>query len=183
MSLPPLTAPIPSGWNVLPCRAGLTPAETPRLCTAHQKSNFLSITVAALFAAAVYGFVGVAGAHAATFPLYVSTDDTNMYKVDSGGNPTTFIHDLNLFGLAFDPAGNLFASNYSFDKIEMITPGGSSNFFASTLLQGDTRRQGSAGLAFDSAGNLYVANYLTSTIEKFTPGGLGGVFATALLAA
>jgi len=33
--LPPLTAPIPSGWNVLACRAGVTPAETQRLFTAH----------------------------------------------------------------------------------------------------------------------------------------------------
>jgi len=33
--LPPLTAPIPSGWNVLACRAGVTPAETQRLFRAH----------------------------------------------------------------------------------------------------------------------------------------------------
>ena len=35
VSLPPLTAPIPSGWNVFACRAGVTPAETHRLFTAH----------------------------------------------------------------------------------------------------------------------------------------------------
>jgi len=34
--LPPLTAPIPSGWNVFACRAGVTPAETQRLFTAHE---------------------------------------------------------------------------------------------------------------------------------------------------
>ena len=38
VSLPPLAAPIPSGWNVSACRAGVTPAETQRLCTAHQFS-------------------------------------------------------------------------------------------------------------------------------------------------
>ena len=35
VSLPPLAAPIPSGWNVPACRAGVTPAETQRLFTAH----------------------------------------------------------------------------------------------------------------------------------------------------
>jgi hypothetical protein len=35
VSLPPLAAPIPSGWNVFACRAGVTPAETQRLFTAH----------------------------------------------------------------------------------------------------------------------------------------------------
>ena len=38
--LPPLTAPIPSGWNVLACRAGVTPAETQRLFTAHENLIF-----------------------------------------------------------------------------------------------------------------------------------------------
>ena len=33
--LPPLTAPIPSGWNVSACRTGVAPAETQRLFTAH----------------------------------------------------------------------------------------------------------------------------------------------------
>ena len=40
--LPPLTAPIPSGWNVFACRAGVTPAETQRLCTAHGNLFFVN---------------------------------------------------------------------------------------------------------------------------------------------
>ena len=43
VSLPPLTAPIPSGWNVLACRAGVTPAETQRLCTAHGNLFFENV--------------------------------------------------------------------------------------------------------------------------------------------
>ena len=40
--LPPLTAPIPSGWNVPACRAGVTPTETQRLFTAHGNLIFVN---------------------------------------------------------------------------------------------------------------------------------------------
>jgi len=36
----PVTAPIPSGWNVSACQAGVTSAETQRLCTAHRISYY-----------------------------------------------------------------------------------------------------------------------------------------------
>ena len=79
-------------------------------------------------------------------------------------------------GLAFDAAGNLYASvtgsSTQPGMILKLTPDGASTVFASMgLFQ-------PFGLAFDAAGNLYAANAKTDTIEKFTPNGVGSVFAS-----
>ncbi len=79
-------------------------------------------------------------------------------------------------GLAFDQAGNLYASDQSNSRILEFTPGGVVSTFATTGLVGPR------GLAFDSAGNLYAANTYGTTIEKFTPDGTGSVFASSLSA-
>jgi hypothetical protein len=73
-------------------------------------------------------------------------------------------------GLAFDSAGNLYASNAGSDTITKFTPNGVGTLFANTLAYPQ-------GLAFDHAGNLYVADRNSDTIQKFTPGGAGSVFA------
>jgi sugar lactone lactonase YvrE len=78
-------------------------------------------------------------------------------------------------GLAFDKAGNLYASFQGpSDTIQKFTPAGVGSVFASTVA-------GPAGLAFDAAGNLYAAisgGTSSPFIEKFTPDGAGSVFAT-----
>jgi sugar lactone lactonase YvrE len=75
--------------------------------------------------------------------------------------------------LAFDAAGNLFASGSTFsDTIAKFTPQGVFSLFASTGLHTPD------GMAFDTAGNLYVANANGNDILKFTPGGAVSVFAS-----
>ncbi|HUI08520.1 MAG TPA: PEP-CTERM sorting domain-containing protein [Verrucomicrobiae bacterium] len=74
-------------------------------------------------------------------------------------------------GLAFDSAGNLYAS-YN-NTVEKFTPSGVGSVFATGL-------SSPTGLAFDSAGNLYVANSGNGTIEEFNTNGVGSVFATGL---
>src|SRR4051794_3005129 len=81
---------------------------------------------------------------------------------------------LNLpWGLALDPAGNLFVANYGNDTIYKFTPGGIGSLFAHTA-------SGPQSLVFDAAGNLYVANYWAGNIQKFAPDGTGSVFASNL---
>jgi sugar lactone lactonase YvrE len=111
--------------------------------------------------------------------LYVSQASNNMIVTyDTAATPptpTTFAStglDYPV-GLAFDSAGNLYASSFRNNTIEKFTPGGVGSVFASTGLNGPY------GLAVDAAGNLYVANTLNDTIEKFTPGGVGSVFASS----
>ncbi len=79
-------------------------------------------------------------------------------------------------GLAFDGAGNLYASDQPNNRILEFTPGGVVSTFATTGLVGPR------GLAFDAAGNLYAVNSFGTTIEKFTPAGVGSVFASNLSA-
>jgi sugar lactone lactonase YvrE len=77
------------------------------------------------------------------------------------------------WGLAFDPAGNLFASLRN-NTIEKFTSNGLGTVFASTGLNGPQ------GLAFDASGNLFVANSGDNSIEKFTPSGIASVFASSV---
>ena len=81
----------------------------------------------------------------------------------------------NTDGLAFDSAGNLFASNWTDGTITKFTPGGVGSLFATT-----TSGRGTGALAFDSANNLYALNSLDGTIEKITPDGVDSVFADGL---
>jgi DNA-binding beta-propeller fold protein YncE len=74
--------------------------------------------------------------------------------------------------LAFDSAGNLYASLFGNNTIEKFTPDGIGSIFADA----SDGLNGPAGLAFDSAGNLYAANR-NGVIEEFTPNGVGSVFA------
>jgi len=109
--------------------------------------------------------------------LYVANySDNTIEKFTAGGVASVFASTgLSApFGLAFDNAGNLYASNASYNNntIEKFTPGGVASVFASTGLNGPF------GLAFDSVGNLYAANLVDNTIEKFTPGGVASVFAS-----
>jgi len=73
--------------------------------------------------------------------------------------------------LAFDSAGNLFATDLSTNAIYKFTPDGAQSTFATGL-------NAPYGLAFDSAGNLFEADHNTGTIYKFTPNGTRSTFAT-----
>jgi len=85
---------------------------------------------------------------------------------------------LGPLGLAFDGAGNLYASSSSiFDDaggITKIAPDGTETLVVSGL-QG-----GLLGLTFDFDGNLFVAGHGSNRIYKITPGGSVSIFATGL---
>jgi sugar lactone lactonase YvrE len=78
-------------------------------------------------------------------------------------------------GLAFDGAGNLYASD-PYDaqgSITKIAPDGTQTLVVSGL--GDLR-----GLAFDPNGNLFAAGHGNNVIYKITPDGSVSIFASAL---
>jgi sugar lactone lactonase YvrE len=106
-----------------------------------------------------------------------------MKPSDSHTNPTqeinTFAFIFNPLGLAFDAAGNLYASTGPLvvppvpGGIKKITPDGAQTFIGTGL--GDLR-----GLAFDLDGILLVAGYGDNVIYKITPDGSVSIFATGL---
>jgi len=106
--------------------------------------------------------------------LFVA-DNTRIYEFSRAGIHSIFAtttDPLNdQIGLAFDAAGNLYATTLE-NQILRYTPDGTGSMFASTGLKSPS------GLAFDSAGNLYAANRGNNTIEKFTPDGTASLFAS-----
>jgi sugar lactone lactonase YvrE len=112
------------------------------------------------------------GARAYADDVYVGNwSDGKIVKITPDGAGSVFASGIrNLEGMAFDGAGNLYASQVNGNAIDKITPGGVVSTFASTS-QPDI-------LAFDRANNLYVGH--ASSIEKITPGGASSTFATGL---
>jgi sugar lactone lactonase YvrE len=91
---------------------------------------------------------------------------------------STFVSLPNLpIGLAFDRAGNLYASDTDpFDvlgNITRIAPDGTQTLVVSGL-------GGLRGLAFDTNGNLFAAGHGNNVIYKITPDGSVSIFASAL---
>jgi sugar lactone lactonase YvrE len=72
------------------------------------------------------------------------------------------------YGLAFDSAGNLYASSET--RIFKFTPGGDKTTFANGF-------NNPFGIVFDSAGDLYVADYGNSAIKRVSPDGTVHPFA------
>ena len=90
---------------------------------------------------------------------------------------STFISIFSPIGLAFDGAGNLYASDADpFEvagNITKIAPDGTQTLFVSGL-------GGLRGLTFDLVGNLFAAGHGNNVIYKITPGGSVSVFASGL---
>jgi sugar lactone lactonase YvrE len=107
--------------------------------------------------------------------IYVSNiGDSSISTVDPNGVVSFFANNGFNYpgGLAFDSAGNVYASSFYGDQIKIFSPTGNATVFANV---GD----GGEGLAFDQMGNLYLANLLDNTIVKFAPNGTRLVFADA----
>ena len=94
----------------------------------------------------------------------------------SGSYEGVFASTTQPDGLAFDSAGNLYASSQNGNTVTWFASDGTSKgSFVSSGLDGPD------GLAFDSSGNLYVANYNNDTIHKYSSTGVDlGVFVSGL---
>jgi len=75
-------------------------------------------------------------------------------------------------GLAFDSAGNLYATSYLGNKIHKFTPNGVGSIFSSNVLLSRP-----FGVAFDSAGNLYATSSSNDVIVRFPPSPGFSIFA------
>jgi len=140
-------------------------------------ANFFLQTV--VFDSAGNLFVVAEDESSAPFP-------STIFKITPDGTVSTFgsVPSLSL-SLAFDGAGNLFASDGVDQIIYKFTPGGMRSIFAGPAAFTSTK--GPAGLAFDGFGDLFVSTEdLTGNgqgaILKFTPGGteILPTFATGL---
>lgn len=88
-------------------------------------------------------------------------------------------------GLAFDPSGNLYATDYAHRLIRKITPAGLVSTFAGTGEEGYSNGPAASAqfgnlvsMACDKAGNLYVGEaYGNACIRKITPDGIVSAFA------
>src|SRR6266480_4011798 len=114
-------------------------------------------------------------------PALVST----IFKFTPDGAGSTFgsVPGQSL-GLAFDAAGNLFASDTTDSIIFKFTPAGTSSVFVGPAAF--TAVQGPVGLAFDRSGNLWVTTEGNEggpggdAILVFAPDGTEGTFAADL---
>jgi sugar lactone lactonase YvrE len=75
--------------------------------------------------------------------------------------------------MAFDKSGNLYAAEWSADRISRVEPDGKRTTFAGDL-------SGPSGLAIDAEGNIYVASYSRDEIYRFTPDGSRETWLTGL---
>lgn len=111
--------------------------------------------------------------------LFVASESA-IYEFTPSGAKSTFasVPGEGIAGLAFDSAGNLFASvGGTVGYIDEWTPSGKISTFASGLDE-------PFGLAFNSAGNLFEADWGgISHIYEFTPSGVSSTFASGVGAA
>jgi Tol biopolymer transport system component len=100
--------------------------------------------------------------------LYTVGGGYTVKKIPAGGGAVTDYATLggnNLYGLAFDSFGYLYASDITKTTLYKIPPGGGSYVNFGTLTSGVK------GLAFDQSGNLYGTQYYEDKICKITPDG------------
>jgi sugar lactone lactonase YvrE len=85
------------------------------------------------------------------------------------------------WGLAFDPAGNLYISDILNNRVRKVSTTGVISTFAGNGTTGDlgdggqatsASVEGPAGIAFDSSGNLYIVELSGERVRKVTPAGI-----------
>ena len=111
-----------------------------------------------------------------------NTTTNTIYKFAPDGTRTVFGSTPGAgFDLAFDSAGNLYATDADDQTIYKFAPDGTRSVFAGPSAFDDDTVP--FGLAFDSNGNLFVSTQGdpgNDTILEFTPGGMESTFATGL---
>ena len=110
--------------------------------------------------------------------LFVSDNlHSVIYLITPGRRISAFVSIVGPSGLAFDGAGNLYASDTDpYDAVGGITkiaPDGTQTLVVSGL-------GGLRGLAFDLDGNLFAAGHGNNVIYKITPDGSVSIFASGL---
>ena len=145
------------------------------------KSNFGSVPGNVFLEAVARDSAGNVYVMAASPPSNATLPST-IYKFTPGGTRSIFGSiPAQGFGLAFNSAGDLFATDNVDQTIFKFTPSGTRSVFASGL----NPNAGVTGLAFNSAGDLFVSQETTpgagtGSILEFTPGGTESTFATGL---
>ena len=106
-------------------------------------------------------------------------ENNNIIKFDSAGNESTFVNGgtlgfSSIMGLAFDGAGNLYASGLGSSGflLQKYDSSGRGSTFSSTVPANPM------GLAFDASGNLFVAGFSYGQIFKYDSAGQATVFAS-----
>ncbi len=106
------------------------------------------------------------------------TPDNGGFGGDNG--PATQALLSEPWGLAFDPAGNLYISDSHNDRIRMVSKGIITTFagvggFGYTGDNGPAAAAGLGnprGIRFDSAGNLYIADHDNAVVRKISTNGI-----------
>lgn len=89
-------------------------------------------------------------------------------SVDGNGTAASF-NGLTAIGLA--PSGDLYAAEFSGNRIRKITPAADVGPFVDNGSPGAATFTGPIAMTFDGAGNIYVAELHTGVIRKITPAG------------
>lgn len=132
------------------------------------RTTFFRLTCTALLAGAIFTPGKIVAALGDLYTL--SPNHAQILRVAADGTKTPFATFGNATNfLAFDRAGNLYASESTTDAVVKITPSGSKSTIASAF--------NVDGLAVDAAGNVFVADFTTHTIVKVTPAGAKSTFA------
>jgi hypothetical protein len=127
-----------------------------------------------------------------------------LYKIAPDGTVTQFPNTSGgtiggqLYGIAADASGNVYAANSRYHLLLKITPAGDVATLAGTGVAGTTGDGGPAtsaefnypyGVALDAAGNIYVADYGAGRVRKIavdgtisTVAGGGGAFGNGVAA-
>ncbi len=97
------------------------------------------------------------------------------------GGPATTAHVFQPFGVAADPAGNVYVAESPSNKVRKITPAGIISTFAGTGVSGFSGDGAAAtvallsnpaGVATDNAGNVYIADQFNYRIRKVSSAGI-----------
>lgn len=101
--------------------------------------------------------------------------NSSLISVDGNGTAASF---NGLAGIGLAPSGDLYAAEFTGNRIRKVTPTADVTTFAGSGVAGTADGNGTAAtftgpgaMTVDSAGNIYVAELNTSLIRKITPAG------------
>ena len=132
---------------------------------------------------ALFSFAGAIALQAEDYAVSTFAGVSNV-SGSADGTPGTF---NNPYGIAIDPAKNLYLTDTLNNTIRKITPGRVVSTLAGTAGQSGTsdgtgaaaRFNFPVGIAVDSSGNIFVADAKNFTIRKITSAGVVSTFAGA----